>query len=104
MDLRGVIERHLKVINELTTKLYDDYRDTLVFDINQPNIFNLSYIPVLYNLRLYINGVFYPETCYTVDRENKQITWLNTASNGGFDLDASYNIVAIYDVSITENP
>ena len=99
-----IAERYNAILQEqLDHNIYNDFIDNLSFSVNNPNEFNLKYIPIWNNLRLFINGVFYSREYYIIDEQTKKLTWIFTAENGGFDLTSDFKYLAVYDLSYTDN-
>jgi len=100
LTAQQVAQRYEEIIDGLDQRKYNDYVDPLDFMPEIPDEFSIRYIPMDKNLRFYINGVIYRENIhYSLNREEKRITWLFTKRRGGFDLEPHFNYLAIYDIS-----
>lgn len=94
------VEKAIKVMSSFVTDVFDAPAEGTVD-------FSLSAVPTAKKVELFINGVRYREgDAFTVDRDTVATTgnkgyqpsakWLFTATNGGFDLNADYEVVFEY--------
>lgn len=105
LTAQHIAERYVKIIDDIDKDMYNDYIDTIPFNVYSPNVLEIKHIPAERNLRLYINGVFYYENVhYYLDREGKKIVWLFTREKGGFDIEPYFKLTAIYDIFYVDNP
>jgi hypothetical protein len=99
-----VIKIYYKINGEVSL-LYDDYYEYLKpIDKLSPHIFRLSYIPEIGSIRLFINGIEYLAPNYWIyDEDNRYIEWGWIKENGGFNIDDTFDVVAVYDLKYTTN-
>lgn len=94
------VEKTIEVMNNFVTDVFDAPAEGTVD-------FALSAVPTAKKVELFINGIRYREgDAFTVDRDTVATTgnngyqpsakWLFTATNGGFDLGADYEVVFEY--------
>lgn len=105
-DAQTLFNRYIEMIDILESsknKIYNDYYETVSFNVNIDTFIKTKYIAVPNTLRLFVNGVFYNNKCYFFNRLTKEIKWLFTDLNGGFDLEPSDIIELVYDINIDDN-
>jgi len=103
-DYIDLLQSKVIDLERLNHVIYNDFEDLLLVDENDPTTFRLTYYPEEITIRLFINGVRYEkDVFFYYDFDNKNIVWKFTAANGGFDLDSSYEIIAIYDFNYEFN-
>ena len=100
----SINSRYEDIIRSITKDYYNDYKDILSFNPNAPNQFSLKYRPSVHSFKLYINGVYYNDECYILNRQNKTVTWILTDVNHGFDLLSHFDYIATYDIFLNDNP
>lgn len=97
--------RYDAILRDLDKPLYNDYVDDLIYNMDDPNTFDLKYIPAGHTVRFFINGVFYNKdhNYFVLDAQNRKLIWNFTKENGGFDLDPTFRYIAVYDIYYEDN-
>jgi len=95
-SLKQIYLEKLKKIS-LPQEMINDYQEILPVNELTPNEFFLSKEPNESTFRFYINGILYPSMYYNLKSKDKKVTWLMDKSNGGFNIETSFIVKAIYD-------
>ena len=70
--------------------------EPLICNTDKPNIFTLTKIPIPSSIKLEINNINYSNTYFEFIPETMTIEWKFTKDCGGFDIDNSMNVNAVY--------
>lgn len=82
---------------------FNNYIEEIAVDAINPNILKLKFIPKTKSLTLIINGIKYDKEFFTISKYEKQVEWIFTANNGGFDIATDFDVKACYDLYYSEN-